>query len=134
MYREYFITAPLILNKVTFRYGDCRIVMRGKEAKCYIDGPTAEEVKVAFDFQFALRNRARIPGLRCLLRSTSDRDSFPENPREIRSEDWERWAFTTISLNSIPGIVLSDEECKSIQREINDYVSEGLKQRTGGIA
>ena len=133
MYKEYFITTPLILNKVTFEYRDCQIVLRGKEARSYIEGPTAEAVNVAFDFQFALRDKAYIPGLRFWLRSTSERTSLPEDPRDIRSEDWVDWAFSTIPLDSIPPIPLSEAECKSIQKEIDNHVHESLEEKTGGI-
>jgi hypothetical protein len=134
MYREYFITTPLILNKVIFRYGNCRIVMRGNEAKSYIEGPTHEMVDNSFNFEFALRDKAHIPGLRFWLRSTSDEISFPKNPREIRGEAWPKWAFSNIPLDSIPAITLSEKECESIQQEINGYVRESLEHESAGIA
>ncbi len=134
MYKEYFITTPLILNKVTFEYRDCQIVLRGKEARSYIEGPTAEAVNVAFDFQFALRDKAYIPGLRFWLRSTSEGTSLPEDPRDIKSEDWVDWAFSRIPLYSIPGITLSEADCKSIQKEIDNYVNVSLEPGTGGIS
>jgi hypothetical protein len=119
VYREYFISTPLLYAAEPLRFGECKIHLRGSEERSFIDGPSAQEVDDAFDFVYTLATYAHIPGLCIQVRGQQERDELTEDPHSFKKEDWTRWAFAHIPLRIIPLVKLDQSEFHLVQTVLN---------------
>lgn len=119
MYREYFISTPLIHAAELLRFGECRIHLKGSEQRSFIDGPSAQEVDDAFNFVHILVTHAHIPGLCIQIRNQRECEEFPKNQRLFKKEDWRRWAFSRIPLTEISVIRLDEQQFQLVQKVLD---------------
>ena len=119
MYREYFISTPLVYTAEPFRFDECKIYLRGNEERSFIDGPSAQKVDDAFDFVHVLVTYANIPGLCIQVRGQLEPGEFPKDPRLVKREDWTRWAFVRILLTEIPVVRLDEQQFQLVQKVLD---------------
>lgn len=120
MYREYFISTPLIYAAEPLRFGECRIHLRGSKQRSFIDGPSAQEVDDAVDFIIDVLVRyAHIPGFCIQVRGQREHEEFPEDPHLFAKEDWTRWAFSRMPLTEIHLVELDQQQCQLLQRVLD---------------
>lgn len=115
MYKEYFVSTPLLRAAIPLTYGPCTIYLRGTAGRSFIEGPSPQDVDNAFDFVLSVASCAHVRGLRVHLRGGNDRETRPDEYRAAETINWDDWAFSRIPLESIPLVELSPQESADLQ-------------------
>ncbi len=120
MYREDFISTPLIKTPQPLRFQSCFVHFGGQDLPSYVEGPSAEKVDEAFDIFDLLADREllgelAIPGISVQVRNVPGQLTFPEKPRDFKRPDWHRYLAINIPKEYIPCVSFSDQMTRELQ-------------------
>jgi hypothetical protein len=125
MNKVYFLTAPLLKVSSLIKCGDCTLSLRGQDGYSFIEGPSRDSISDALDDLICVLIESgplELHGLRVVLRSEAEPAKYPNEPKEIKSEDWLAWAFSRIQLTRIPVVYLDNDVHKQVERTLRTPV------------